>query len=96
VTSSLVCTDPRRRQAVVASALNGIDFAEILDADAPSQADRQRLLRVTFLKSPPAGLAPANFVISGGDRITSITVDNVALDGNTLLLHLSAYGDYST
>src|SRR5205085_2667816 len=45
---------------------------------------------------PPAGLAPANFVISGGDRITSIAVDNVATDGNTLLLHLSAYGDYST
>jgi hypothetical protein len=97
VTPALVCTDPRRRQAVLASALNGIDFAEILDADAPSPADRQRLLRVTFLKSPPpAGLSPTNFVINGGDRITSITVDNVTLDGNTLLLHLSAYGDYST
>jgi Baseplate J-like protein len=94
---SYVCTDTRRRRAVVASSLNGIDFVEILDADAPSPADRQRLLRVSFLKSPPpAGLEPANFVISGGDRITLITVDNIATDGNTLLLHLSAYGDYST
>jgi len=95
-TPSFVCTEERRRQAVLASALNGIDFVEILDADAPSPADRQRLLRVTFLKSPPpADLAPANFVISGGERITSITVDNVTVDGNTLLLHLSAYGDFS-
>lgn len=94
---SFVCADERRRQAVLASALNGIDFVEILDADAPSPADRQRLLRVAFLKSPPpAGLAPANFVISGGERITSIRVDNVTLDGAALLLHLSAFGDFST
>jgi hypothetical protein len=96
-TASFVCTDERRRQAVLASALNGIDFVEILDADAPNPADRQRLLRVTFLKSPPpAGLAPANFAISGGERITAITVDNVTRDGSTLLLHLSAFGDFST
>jgi hypothetical protein len=91
-----VSPDTHRRQAVIASALNGIDFVEILDSDAPQPADRQRLLRVTFLKSPPpAGLAPANFVITGGDRITGITVDNVTPDGNTLLLHLSASGDFS-
>lgn len=92
-----VCSDPRRRQAVLASPLNGLDFVEILDADAPTPADRQRLLRVTFLKSPPpSGLTPANFVISGGDRITAITVDAIATQGNALLLHLSHYGDFST
>jgi hypothetical protein len=88
--------DTRRREAVLASALNGIDYVEILDADAPTPADRQRFLRVTFLKSPPpAGLAPANFAISGGERITGITVDGVTANGGVLLLHLSAYGDFS-
>jgi len=91
-----VSADIHRRQAVIASALNGIDFVEILDTDAPQPSDRQRLLRVTFLKSPPpAGLVPTNFVITGGDRITGITVDNVTPDGDTLLLHLSASGDFS-
>ncbi len=85
-----------RRQAVIASPLNGIDFVEILDSEAPTPADRQRLLRVTFLKVPaPAGLTAANFVITAGDRIAGITVDSVAPDGDELLLHLSASGDFS-
>ncbi len=89
--------DTRRRDAVLASALNGIDIAEILDAEAPTPADRQRLLRVSFLKSPPpAGLAPANFTISGGDRITAITVDALTPESDGVLLHLSAPGDFST
>ncbi len=92
-----VSADTRRRQAVIASTLNGIDFVETLDSDAPTPADRQRLLRVTFLKAVPAGLVAANFVITGGDRITGITVDKVTPAGaNALLLHLSAYGDFST
>jgi hypothetical protein len=92
-----IATGARRRQAVIASPLNGIDFLEVLDSDAPGAADRQRLLRVTFLKTPvPAGLTAANFVISGGDRITGITVDSVMPDASALQLHLSAFGDFST
>jgi hypothetical protein len=90
-------THQRRREAVIASALNGIDFVDVLDTDAPSSADRQRILRVHFLKSPPPpGLEPANVAIIGGDRITSINVDHVAYDGDAIVLHLDAYGDFST
>ena len=87
----------RRRAAVVASALNGIDFIEVIDAEAATPADRQRVLRVNFLKAPPpAGIAAANILISGGDRITGIAADRVTADGAALVVHLTAYGDFST
>ena len=89
--------DTRRREAVIASALNGIDFIEVIDAEAPTPADRQRILRVNFLKAPPpAGITPANIVITGGDRITGIAAESVTIDGNALVVHLTAYGDFST
>jgi hypothetical protein len=87
--------DPRRRAAVLASSLNGIDYVEVLDADAPTPADRQRILRLHFLKAPPPGLTPANVTIDGGDRIRSVGVRSLAYDGDVVVVDLEAYGDYS-
>ena len=60
------CCDTRRRDAVRESALNGMDYLEVLDAEAPTPAERQRTLLVHFLKADHlAGLAPANVRIAG-------------------------------
>jgi hypothetical protein len=93
-----VCCDERRRDAVRSSAnLNGIDFLEVVDTDAPTTADRQRILRVHFLKTPaPAGIIPANVVIEGGDRIRGVQADKVTYEGDVVAVHLNIYGDYST
>jgi hypothetical protein len=104
------CGTEERRQRVLASAkqigglaLNGLDFLEVLDADAPTPADRQKLIDLTFLK--PDGvtgggqplLAPGNFVITGGVRIKDVRVTAVAAgaDAKTLRLTLNAFGDFS-
>jgi hypothetical protein len=51
---------------------------------------------VSFLKDPPpAGLIPANIAIAGGERIVGIQADSVAYDGDVLVIHLTAYGDFS-
>jgi hypothetical protein len=45
------CCDERRREAVKNSSnLNGIDFLEVVDRDASIPSERQRMLRVAFLK----------------------------------------------
>lgn len=71
-----LCTDEKRRQIVAASALNGIDYIEVVDHDfdAPGLEDlRQRTLLVTFLK-PVAGLSASNLRIEGGVRVTKIAI----------------------
>jgi hypothetical protein len=99
------CGTAARRQKVRDSGalvsgvkLNGMDFVEVLDHDAPNEALRQRLLDVTFLL--PDGLAALgreNFRISGGSRITGIRVlDAVAGPGDrTVRLTVSEPGDFS-
>ncbi len=95
--TAFACCDDNRRTAVLASSsVNGIDFLEVLDSDAPTAADRQRILRVHFLKAPaPPDIAPANVAISGGERLRDIRADSVSYDGEVLVIHLTAYGDYS-
>ena len=64
------CCDERRRDAVRGSALNGIDYLEVVDHDALVEADRQRFLRVHFVNDIAANsLAAANVSIAGGERI---------------------------
>ncbi len=78
--------------------LNGIDFVEVLDSDAPSADLRQRLLDIAFLKPDGLGLLDTdNFAITGGVRITGIEVTGVAAqpDGKTLRLTLNTSGDFS-
>ena len=105
------CGTSRRRQLVAdaqidmggGALLNGIDFIEVLDRDAPSEELRQRLIDVTFIRPDgavqPAGplLARENFRISGGTRVTGIVVEEVAKGpGNrTLRLTVDRAGDFS-
>jgi hypothetical protein len=93
------CCDDFRRLAIRAQrALNGIDFLEVVDADAAVASERQRELRVHFINSPPPrGILPVNIVISGGERITGVKLDqDPRYDGEVLVLHLNTYGDFST
>jgi hypothetical protein len=92
------CCDERRRDAVRSSAsFNGMDFVEVVDSAAAAAGDRQRILRIHFLKTPaPVGIVPANVVIEGGDRIRGVRADKVTYEGDVVAVHLSAYGDYST
>jgi len=69
------CCDPRRRELVLAHpTLNGIDFVEVLDNDAPPMTPRQRTLLVRFLKPAPA-LTVDNFEIEGGERIADVGIE---------------------
>jgi len=70
------CDVPRRAALVLASPLNGIDFLEVLDRLLPPEGSslRQRVLLVHLLKPVPAGLSAQNVRITGGVRISSITV----------------------
>jgi conserved hypothetical protein, phage tail-like region len=63
------CCDERRLQAVKeAGSLNGIEYLEVSDSEAPSEALRQRTLFVRLL-DPAPGLTLANVTIGGGERI---------------------------
>src|SRR3954454_5909501 len=83
--------------------LNGIDYLEVIDRDAPSADLRQRLVVVTFIRDDGvrqgnnALLGPDNFRIDGGSRITAIRVTGVATapDAHALQLTLDRAGDYS-
>lgn len=59
------------------STLNGIDYLEVLDLDAPAFIRRQRTLLVHFLKPAPA-LTDANVEIEGGVRVTPVKAQWVA------------------
>jgi len=62
------CCDERRLTAVQeAGVLNGIEYVEVSDSEAPPGL-RQRTLFVRLLLGP-AGLATPNVVIEGGERI---------------------------
>ncbi len=105
------CGTERRRQRVAEAAidtgggvlLNGIDYVEVIDRDAPTPDLRQRLLTLAFLRddgvlSGPMPLLDAdNFRIEGGTRITGIRVTGVKAGPapHSLQLTLDAAGDYS-
>lgn len=74
------CCEERRRAAVEAHAtLNGIDWLEVLDLDAPTGSPRQQTLMLRLLKPVPLGLSPENIRIEGGERIRHITVEWVTI-----------------
>ncbi|HEX6202097.1 MAG TPA: putative baseplate assembly protein [Thermoanaerobaculia bacterium] len=69
----ICCGDEERRAAVRRSAhLNGLDFLEVLDEEAPEPL-RQRLLVLRCLK-PVAGVDRRNVRIEGGARVTGVGV----------------------
>jgi Baseplate J-like protein len=61
----------RRRLVAQQGLLNGIDFLEVLDSQAPAGSPRQQTLLVHLLL-PGAALTAANFAIAGGVRVTNI------------------------
>ncbi|MEX0348086.1 MAG: putative baseplate assembly protein [Paracoccaceae bacterium] len=73
------CCDPRRRERVLQAiaggmAINGIDFLEVLDREAPADTPAQRTLLLRFLDTAPA-LTLENFELTGGERITDIALE---------------------
>lgn len=103
------CNNDERRLAVLQHpVVNGIDFIEV--ADDPSDPDelRQTTLIVHFLKEiSTTAIQPSNIAITGGERISNITVleatrsdlaspplPNAAT--NMLVIKLSHAGDFST
>jgi len=94
------CCDERRRDAVRGSALNGIDYLEVVDHDAPTEADRQRFLRVHFVNDiVPNSLAATNVGVSGGERIRPIVILNATIgtgdDSGVLTVEVEEAGDFS-
>jgi hypothetical protein len=98
-----LCCEDRRRAELrdqgpgdPGAALNGVDFLEVVDAGAPP-ADRQRLLRVHFVR-PPGGLTigPANVRVGGGERIREVPVVDASFDGDILVVRVASPGDFST
>lgn len=59
------CCDQFRRAAIGGSALNGIDFVEVVDRDAPSEDMRQRILHVHLVNDPGAGPDPRQHPLRG-------------------------------
>src|SRR5690606_22980636 len=54
--------------------INGIDFLEVLDREAPTDTPAQRTLLVRFLDTAPA-LTLENLELHGGERITDIDIE---------------------
>jgi hypothetical protein len=70
------CCDELRRNAVDAHpTLNGIDYLEVLDNDAPPGSPRQRTLLVRLLKPVPAAFPAERVRIEGGERERDIRVE---------------------
>jgi hypothetical protein len=96
--NGLIWCDDERRSGVLrdpAHPLNGIDFVEY------RRALPNRVLEITFLKTPPVApaLTAANFEVIGGVRIVGIRVLSVAtVPGNPLQLNVfvDKEGDFST
>lgn len=94
------CCDENRRDAVRGSTLNGIDHLEVVDRDAPTNADRQRFLRIHFVNNIAAGsLGAANVSISGGERVRPIVVLDATIgagdDADVLTIEVEEPGDFS-
>ena len=93
------CCDKFRRNMVQGSTLNGIDFLEVIDRDAPTQDQRQRLLTLHFVNNLSVPLLTNNnFLIEGGERIRNIKVisTRVGVAPNTVVVEVDKAGDFST
>lgn len=98
-------TDAQAR-AVVRD-LNGIDYVEVVDAEAETPSERQRILKLYFVKPlAPSRLVKENIRIEGGERIRDIKVEQVIPDDTTppragqppnlLEVRVDRAGDFST
>ena len=73
--TQLYCPNETRKQLVrAAGTLNGIDFLEVLDDDAPEGSPRQRTLLLHCLR-PVTGLSERNVAIEGGVRVRAVGIE---------------------
>lgn len=99
------CCDARRRAVLAGqTAINAIDFLDVVNDPSMPAAQRQRTLNVHFLHPlTPDQIKPANIVISGGERITGIKVVSATVaselspGGNPriLVVVVNTAGDFS-
>ena len=95
------CCDQLRRNQLDGSALNGIDYLEVLDheIELTDPTHRQKKLVVHFINDvAPNSLNVKNLQIEGGERIRGIVALSAALDGadaKTLNVDVDQYGDFS-
>ncbi len=99
------CDDEARRNAIVVSDINAIDFLEVDDDPAAPFDQRQRKIFVHFVKPlAPGQLGVQNVLIEGGTRIRDIVVESVTsgadaslpgIGANVLLVEVEAPGDFS-
>lgn len=91
------CCDKNRRDALIASDLNGIDFIEVQDDPVLPDEQRQRTLLLHFVKPVNGLIDKDNIVICGGERIRNILVDAVAVgtEANILQVDVNKAGDFS-
>lgn len=90
------CCKPRRVQAIRGGPLNGLEWLEVRDREAPA-GFRQRLLRLHFVNAAPT-LAASNVMVEGGERVRSIAVVKVAevpLEPKTMEVEVDRAGDAS-
>ena len=93
------CNEQRRSVIQSHPTINGIDYLEVLDSNAPNESDRQRILLVYLIKPlTNESLTPDNIQILGGERIRNIQVTEVRPFANTRVIqvHVAQWGDFST
>jgi hypothetical protein len=98
---SYFCCDQARREVVMDSDLNGIDFLEVLEAPAHvPKGKAQKLLEIHFLKPLSVHLNKENVRMEGGERIMDIAVIDMYpsqnLSSNVWIAEVDRSGDFST
>ncbi|HEX7318181.1 MAG TPA: putative baseplate assembly protein [Pyrinomonadaceae bacterium] len=99
-------TTDEQARAIVRD-LNGIDYVEVVDAEAEQPSERQRILKLYFVKPlAPGRLVKENIRIEGGERIRDIKVEKIIPDDTTapragqppnmLEVRVDRAGDFST
>jgi hypothetical protein len=85
------CNDARKAAILGNPTLNGIDYLEVLDHDAIGLGiPRQQTLLIHFLNALSTVPAPTNIFIAGGESITGIRIDWVALASDPTTLPATA------
>ena len=87
--------DRRRQLLQEQTALNGVDYVEVVTPSAGSPATQLRVVFVNPLNTIPG---PDQIRVAGGDRIPSVQVEAVDVtdDPDTVLVTLAGSGDLST
>lgn len=95
------CCDQLRRNALVGSAFNGIDYLEVLDheIELSDPANRQKKLVLHFINDlAPNAFTNVNIRIEGGERtqhLVAVSVIGDAQGAKLLRVDLNDYGDFS-